>query len=358
MKRAFFLLIILFSFCTSFFSQNHKPVHQKIINAYDRIEIDCKEIISIHEIKKLSDQSKKINFPRGVLRGLTMLQKIALMQNDYILSGKYSDDAEVLANQLNDNASLSAIYLYRGKINIILDRYPEAEVNLNKAVSYGEKIVNEADKHIQLCRIYANFAGMYEGLGKSDDWYRFTKKSLSAIETTPTDNLTEYQKSKYYYLYIFELMNMGSYYVYGQKPPGFKLAEPYFKKALNFQNTTPEYFKICDMDVYYAVSGFYLEKGDYQESIYYAQKLLEIEKSKNSPRDRLFAYNNIKEAYAFLNNDSEENKYLRLYTTLNDSINAVEKKTVVYQSREEIKKSDVKTSSQEETYCGLDQASY
>lgn len=150
------------------------------------------------------------------------------------------------------------------------------------------------------------------------------------IETTPVQNLTDYQKSKYYYLYIFELMNMGSYYVYGHKPPSFKLAEPYFKRALSFQNTNSEYFKTCDIDVYYAVSRFYLEKGDYKQSIDYAYQLLEAEKSKNRPRDRLFAYNIIKNAYRFLNNPMEENKYLRMYSALNDSINLAEKKTIVY----------------------------
>lgn len=341
MKRTFFLFIILFSLCTTFFSQNHKPIHQKIINAYDRIEIDDQETESIEEIKILSDQAKKIGFQQGVLRGLTMLQKIALMQSDYILSGKYSDEAEVLANQLNDNASLSTIYLYRGKINIILDQYPEAEANLNKAVSYGEKIANKADKHIQLCRIYANFAGMYEGLGKSDGWYGFTKKSLNAIETTPTSNLTEYQKSKYYYLYIFELMNMGNYYCFGLKVPKPELAEPYFERLMAFQKSAPEHFKIMEMDAYESMSSFYITKKEYQNAIDYAYKLLEAEKLKSSPRDRLFGFRNLKDSYKFLNNTSQENKYLRLYTTLNDSINAVEKNAVVHQSRKEIKKSNL-----------------
>lgn len=341
MKRTFFLFIILFSLCTTFFSQNHKPIHQKIINAYDRIEIDDQETESIEEIKILSDQAKKIGFQQGVLRGLTMLQKIALMQSDYILSGKYSDEAEVLANQLNDNASLSAIYLYRGKINIILDQYPEAEANLNKAVSYGEKIANKADKHIQLCRIYANFAGMYEGLGKSDGWYGFTKKSLNAIETTPTNNLTEYQKSKYYYLYIFELMNMGNYYCFSLKVPKPELAEPYFERLMAFQKSAPEHFKIMEMDAYESMSSFYITKKEYQNAIDYAYKLLEAEKLKSSPRDRLFGFRNLKDSYKFLNNTSQENKYLRLYTTLNDSINAVEKNAVVHQSRKEIKKSNL-----------------
>jgi len=349
MKKSLYLMLILFSFYTVSYSQIRKETQRNIINSYDRIEIDDKEIASMDKVKKLADQSKKIDFQQGVLRGLTMLQKIALMKNDYILSGKYSDEAEVLAEKLKNNSALSAIYLYRGKINIILDKLPEAEVILNKSLGYAEKIENPADRHIQLCRIYANFAGMYEGENDPKNWYVSTKKSLNAIETTPTNNLTEYQKSKYYYLYIFELMNMGSYYVYGQKPPDFNIAEKYFVKTLEFQTTAPKYFKICENDVYYAISGFYLEKGDYQKSIDYSQKLLEIEKTKSEPRNRLFAFNNMKNAYGFLKNTAEENKYMKLYTALNDSINFVEKRAIVHQSRDEIKKANVKNEQSKKT---------
>lgn len=341
MKRLLYLFFILFAFYANGYAQQ-SDFHKKIINAYDRIEIDDRETTSIDEIKKLAEQSRKSDFQQGVLRGLTMLQKIAVIQNDYILSGKYSNEAEPLATQLKNYEALSAIYLYRGKIKIILDKYPEAEADLNTSLEYAEKIEDVANKHIQLCRIYANFSGMYEGKEDYKNWYITTKKSLDIIRTTPTKNLTEYQKSKYYYLYIFELMNMGSYYVYGQKPPDFKTAEPYFIKMLSFQSSAPEYFKLCAIDVYYALSSFYYDKKDYQQSLDYAFKLLEAEKSKNSPRDRLFAYNYIKDSYGALNNRDQETKYLRLYTALNDSINFVEKRAIVNQSREHIQKSDVK----------------
>lgn len=342
-------MLILFSFYTVSYSQTSRETQRNIINSYNRIEIDDKEIASMDKVKKLADQSKKIDFQQGVLRGLTMLQKIALMKNDYILSGKYSDEAEVLAEKLKNNSALSAIYLYRGKINIILDKLPEAEVILNKSLGYAEKIENPADRHIQLCRIYANFAGMYEGKNDPKNWYVSTKKSLDAIETTPTNNLTEYQKSKYYYLYIFELMNMGNYYGYAVNPPKPELAEPYFKKMMAFEKSAPEYFKILDLEAYESMSSFYLVKGDYQQSIDYAQKLLLTEKTKSNHRERLMAYRNIKDAYRLLKDDVKENQYLRLYTALNDSIIQSEKKAIVHQSRDEIKKANVKNEQSKKT---------
>jgi len=349
MKGVLYLFVFLFAFCANVYSQK-SDAQKKIIDAYDRIEIDDQEIASMDKVKKLYEQSNKITFPQGALRGLTLLQKVALMQGDYILSGKYSDSAEVLAKKLNDYNALSAIYLYRGKIHIILDKSKEAKINLKTALEYVENIDNEADQHIQLCRIYANLAGMSEGTGDNKDWYNYTVKSLNAIETTPTRDLTEYQKSKYYYLYIFELMNMGNYYGYAINPPKPDLAEPYFKKMMMFEKSVPEYFKILDLEAYESMSSFYLVKGDYNKAIDYAQKLLVIEKIKSNHRERLMAYRNIKDAYRFLKDDAQENKYLRLYTKLNDSITFAEKKAIVNQSRDEIKKADIKNEKSKKTF--------
>lgn len=337
MKPPFlFLLLLIFNFHYS-----QKPIEKQIINQFDEIEIAYAEAANLNVIKKLTEQSKKMDFSAGTLRGLVLLQRCALMRNDYILSGKYGDESEVLAQKEKDYYTLSLVHMYRGKINTILNKYAEAGVELNKALSYGEKIENQADKHIQLCRIYANFAGMYEGLNDSKKWFESTEKNLNFIKTTPTSHLTEYQKSRYYYLYIFELMNMGNYYIYGLKEPNFELAEPYFKEMLTFQSLTPKYFKICEIDVYDSLSDFYFRKGDYPQAIEYSQKMLIVERINKSPRDRLFAYINLKDIYGSMKNKEEENKYLRLYTQLNDSINIVERKTIIQQSRDQIAKSDI-----------------
>lgn len=337
MKSSFlFLMLLIFNFCHS---QN--PTEEQIIDQFDKIEIADAEAKNLDVIKNLTEQSKKLNFTAGTLRGLVLLQRCTLMQNDYILSGKYSEESELLATKVKDYYVLSLVHMYRGKINIILDKYPEAKAELNKALSYGKKIENDADRHIQLCRTYATFAGMYEGLNNSKGWFESTEKSLNFIKTTPIGDLTEYQKSRYYYLYIFELMNMGSYYIYGLKQPDFKLAEPYFKKMLTFEKLTPKYFKICEIDIYDSLSDFYFKKEDFLKAIEYSQKILDAEKSNKNPRYRLFAYINLKDIYGSMKNKEEENTYLKLYTQLNDSINFVEKKTIIQQSRDQISKSDI-----------------
>jgi hypothetical protein len=68
--------------------------------------------------------------------------------------------------------ALSKISKLRGYIDMMLDKYPEAEVHLNTSISYAEKIENKADKHIALCSIYMNLAGMYEGLDKPEKYWK------------------------------------------------------------------------------------------------------------------------------------------------------------------------------------------
>lgn len=339
MKKHLYQLLLLFFFThINLFAQYDNKAQKQIMDIYDKVEIEGKESESEKLMQQLYQRSLDQDFKEGALRGLIQLQKITLMRNDYRASSKYGDRAEVLAKEINNDLALSSVYLCRGQINIILDKHPEARADLNQALHYADGIKNKADQHIQLCRIYANFAGMYEGLDDFKSWYQATSKSLHAITTTPQEHLTDYQKTKYYYLYIFELMNMGSYYIYGQKPPDFETAERYFLETLKFKTSAPHYFKMNEKDVYYAISSFYLEKKDYQKAADYALQTLVAEKKNNNPRDRLFAYDNLKNAYKGLNNPPEETHYLRLYTALNDSINRVEKKEIVNQSRSQVQK--------------------
>lgn len=176
MRRSFYLFLFLYFFSTNGYAQNFNHKKTEILKTYDQIEIDDKEAVSADEIKKLYDESRKISFVEGEIRGLTLLEKVALMNGDYILSGKYSDQAEVLAKEQDDYNALSAIYLYRGKIHIILDKSVEAKADLQKALDFAFKIENQADQHIQLCRIYANLAGMSEGIGDNKNWYNLYRQ--------------------------------------------------------------------------------------------------------------------------------------------------------------------------------------
>lgn len=106
---------------------NIEETKKAIVAKYDAIEIKDEEEARIDEIKALYNQSREINFDQGIIRGLIILQRTALVQNDYILAGNYGSEAEKVAIKINDYGALSGIYVIKGQINSILDKYPRSQ---------------------------------------------------------------------------------------------------------------------------------------------------------------------------------------------------------------------------------------
>ncbi|WP_336958927.1 hypothetical protein [Chryseobacterium contaminans] len=261
---------------------------------YDHIEYnDAGKITNMDDLQRMVNKARQINFTPGELRGLILLQRNALRRGNYNLSEKYGDEAEKLAQAENNNYALGLIQLNKACVAIELGLLSEAK-NILKSNSYGEKMANIADRNIYLSNSYMLLAGIHSKLGVKDSVLFYNKKSLDVIESNPIKILTDYQKIRYYYLEIFQLMNLGLRYTFHPKKPRLDLAEFYFKKALGFSVTHPKYFKLCDIEVYESVSAFYYEKKDYHKSIEFSQKVLELERKKKKPEERLAAYENIK----------------------------------------------------------------
>lgn len=258
MRNFIFLLFILIG-VSAYAKTNIEETKKAIVAKYDAIEIKDEEEARIDEIKALYNQSREINFDQGIIRGLIILQRTALVQNDYILAGNYGSEAEKVAIKINDYGALSGIYVIKGQINSILDKYPEAKADLETSLSFSDKITNLADRYIQQSTIYANLAGMSEGENKDGAIYSYLQKAYEVIEKVPTQNLTEIQKSNYYNLYATALMNLGSYNVYLEKPD-LKTAELYFNKMLEFQKENPKYTQSLEIDIYDKLSRVYLKK--------------------------------------------------------------------------------------------------
>lgn len=332
-----FLFFLLFTF-SLFPAQTPaiKNEEKQIMAQYDLIEYDdVGRLTNMDDLQNMVSKSKQINFAPGELRGLILLQRNALRRGNYNLSGKYGDEAEKLAQAEDNNYALGLIQLNKACVAICLGLLAEAK-NILESNSYGEKMDNVADKNIYLCNSYMLLASIYSDMGAKKTMLQYQKKSLEVLESTPIHTLTNYQKVRYYYLEIFQLMNLGLAYAFNPKNPRLDLAEPYFKKALGYAETHPQYFKLCDIEVYESVSAFYDAKKDYHKSIEYSQKVLELERKKKKPEERLAAYENIKNAYNALGNKEQELKYLTLYTNLNDSIKNAQKVSIINQSQKKI----------------------
>ncbi|MGG7438598.1 helix-turn-helix domain-containing protein [Chryseobacterium arthrosphaerae] len=317
-------------------AQDIRSKEKQLMKQYDLIEYnDVGKITNMDDIRQMIHKSKEINFRSGELRGLILLQRNALRRGNYSLSEKYGDEAEKLAQEENDNYSLSLIHLNKACAAVDLGLQPEARMLLEDT-TYADRIENKTDKDLYYANAYMLLAGVFSRINAKDSMVYYTQKSLNRLKSIPSSGLTAYQEIRCYYLTIFQLMNMGIAYAYHPQKPRPGLAEKYFQKALGYSVTHPQYFKLCDIEVYEAVSYFYFTQKDYHKSIGYSRKVLELEKVKKKPQERLSAYDIIKDSYNALGNSEEELTYLKLYTHLNDSINKVQNISVINQSRKKI----------------------
>ncbi|WP_407483014.1 helix-turn-helix domain-containing protein [Elizabethkingia meningoseptica] len=329
MKTILFLCLFL-SF-NLFKSQTINLSEAEIINRYDDILFYNQDEKYHNEAELLFQYSKNKNYKTSIIKGLIFMQRYYRNKGSYRLSLNYGNQAKALAEKFEDYRSLSLTTMYMGNVYIRIGMYRDATKALNEAFNYSKKIDNSLDQNLQQYNIYATLAGLYEGKNLNDSVIYYHKKGLNLINRTPSRHLDKRQNERYFQALIFSNMNMGNGYIYFSNPPEVEKAEKYFLKTTSLAKIYPEEFKTVAIDVYYSVSYFYFIKKDYIKSIKFAEKVLEYEKENKNPVERLLAFEVIKNSYDSLGNISQQNKYLKLYSNLSDSINRARNQTVVLQ---------------------------
>lgn len=337
-KSLFFIFSILFSCFHYSQAPNIKNTQELITKQYNDFNLKGSNP-DINEIKRLIKQSEQLNFTEGILRGLTMLQRLAIREGNYKLADSYTEQAENIAHEKGYTYKLTAVYFNKANAYLKLKMFKEAKAMVHKAMAISQKNPDKTDRQLWLSQKYSFLAGVSAEFNNNDSIVYYTQKSLATVQAIPTRHLTEHQKIIYYHFLIFQLMNMGIAYNENAEPPRKDLAEMCFKKAMSYSITHPQYFKRTGMEVYESVSNFYLETKDYVKAIEYSKKVLELEKTNKKVEERLLAFSRLKDAYGILQNAEEERKYLKLYTALKDSMDSVERKAIVNDARNQINKS-------------------
>ncbi|WP_260264039.1 helix-turn-helix domain-containing protein [Elizabethkingia ursingii] len=323
------------------YSQILRLSEPEVVRRFDEIEKkDLRFKTNIGEVKKLYEYSVDKGYKSGILRGLVAMQRHYLLESNYILSLNYGHQAEEIATKLKNYPILTAACMYKGDAFTKLGMEREAGEYLDLSLKYNRKIENDVDRKLLLSSIYTVLGALYSGKKENDSVISSYQKALDIVEAIPTSNLTELQTARYFYLLIFHNMNMGNSYSFYHTPPQMDKAEHYFLKTLSFANSRPNEFKIAAMNIYYSVAYFYYLKKDYPKCILYSEKLLEVEKHRKNPETRLYAYENLKESYDALDDLPQQNKYLKLYVQLSDSLSNVKKGSVIYHSEDQSTKSE------------------
>ncbi|WP_236709628.1 helix-turn-helix domain-containing protein [Elizabethkingia ursingii] len=323
-----FVCLLMVILCKSYVRELSE---NEIIQKYDQISISKSES-KVSDINKLYQYSLNKNYKSGILKGLIALQRYYLAKSNYTLALNYGEKALESARKLNNNNALSDICMYKGTTLAMLDMHIESKKALNISIEYAKKINNVVDQNIQLSRIYTTFSGLSEGEDLNNSILYYSQKSLDIIESISNQNLTKTQESRYYSMLIDQYLNMGSVYSHFVQPPNLKKAEYYYSKALSLSRSHPEYFEQSALFAYFTIGHFYFQQKDYQKSIKYFERFLEEEKKDKDPNRRLAVYDNLKNVYDSIKDVSQQNKYLKLYSKLNDSLLRVKNKSVVSQS--------------------------
>jgi len=326
-----FLFVNLFLVCLCK-SQFRELSENEVVSRFDKIALENLENKNFKEVNELYHYSVRKNYETGILKGLIAMQQYYLGKGDYTVALNYGEDARDNAIKLGDNKALSNIYMYMGTTFAMLDMYKESKKALGIAIRYAGKISNSVDKNIQLSRIYTTFAGLSEGEDVNDSILYYSQKSLNIIESISPQELSELQKSSYYNMLISQYLNMGSIYSHFVHPPNLIKAENYYAKALDLSRSHPQYFEDSAIFAYFTIGHFYFQKKDYQKSIKYFDKVLELEKKDKDPNRRLITYDNLKNIYDSIKDVSQQNKYLKLYSNLNDSLLRGKNKSVISHS--------------------------
>ncbi|MDX8569355.1 helix-turn-helix domain-containing protein [Elizabethkingia sp. HX XZB] len=318
-RKAVQILLFINSICL--FSKELKILESEINILYDKFETKDIQFKNLKEITNLYEYSIKENIQIGVLRGLYCMQRHYLDQENYTLSLYYGQQAEDLALQINDYQTLGCIYTYMGEIFIKLGMKQEAQKFINLAKKYASKTHNKTDRDIQFSYIYMQLAILCSSKQNNrDSAIHYYQKALNILGDFSSNNTNELQKAKFFYLHIFNNLNIGNSYINYHAPPQIRQAEYYFHKTLNFASTNPKRFRNIAANVYYSVAHFYFVKKDYFQCIKYLEKTLEAEKRIKNPETRLLTYKKLKSSYDSLGNNNKRNIYLILYNKLNDSI--------------------------------------
>ncbi|AQX09707.1 transcriptional regulator [Elizabethkingia ursingii] len=322
------------------YSQTEKLSESDVIHKYDEIEAeDLRFKTNISDVKRLYEYSVDKGYKSGVLRGLVAMQRHYLLESNYILSLNYGHQAEEIALKLKNFSILTAAYMYQGDAFTMLGMEREAKECLDVSLKFNKSIDNDIDKKMLLSSIYTVLGALYAGKKENDSVISSYQNALNIVEEIPTNNFTKLQRARYFYLLIFHNMNMGNSYSFYHKPPQMDKAEYYFLKTLSFADSHPNEFKIAAMNVYYSVAYFYYLKKKYSKCILYSEKLLEVEKYRKNPEIRLYAYENLKDSYDAIDDLPRQNKYLKLYTQLSDSLSNIKKGSVIYHSEDQSTKS-------------------
>ncbi|MDR6967330.1 AraC-like DNA-binding protein [Flavobacterium arsenatis] len=327
MKNILSICIIVYLFSSTLFAQSNKiEIDEKIQKVNDLLDKSSISDEMVNILLQAEKDSKEINYSQGILESEKSLARLYLDISNYKTSLKFCNKAEKIAIELEDSKSLSQIYRHRALTFMNLGFLQQGHKDIMSSIDNSKKIEDKNLQHYCMALSYHNLAEYYEKTQASQDTIlSCLKKSLKAVENIKGDiKLLE----KKHFMIILLNKSLGMFYTGIHEPQRLDLASQYILELLKYRETQPKAFRMDELNTLNSIGRFYDAKKEPEKAIKYASEVLFLEKKSKSPFERHLAYATLANSYESIGDKNLSNQYLSLYSTLVDSINKEEKRSI------------------------------
>jgi len=300
----------------------------QLINQATSLNNSKKSKEALRLFQKANDLSKAIGCEKGELSATKNIMLIYSEAYDYKKALEISNRARDLAVSQKDYKILSTLCNKRAILYENLGLYDESLKEYEAALKYAKLIAGTDQRYYQTSLVYYNMAPYYQGRSDKKVLYYLEKSKEEVLKVS--DHSKDIPLDKKIDMLVSVNMNLGIHFRDSKnKGRNVKLSEFYFMEALKQLDLIKE--KVdpnTKIDLYQSLQELYQMKKDYRKAIEYGENMLVLEKSNSMPYNRRVGYMVLAKSYLGIGDHSTSQKYLDLFSKLNDSINSMEKQAV------------------------------
>lgn len=323
MKTSAVILLFFLSPLFSFSQKTDRSVIDKDIEAAKKLsESNPKKAMEFSE--QIYHLSKNSGYKTGILESSNILMMRYFDAGNFKKILELSREAENIAIEQNDKRTLSNIYRLRGMAYTEIGFHDESVKEFKKAFAITRKINEHNFRNYQDALLYNGLASYHAHYNSPIDSVIFYQKK--SMETATKINNSEDYLNKKYFTLALAYINLGKTSSQSQR---FEDAENYFRKALeicrNKKYSINDNLKIAVLNEF---AWLYYEQNNYADAVDFAEQAEISEKKQSTPYLRRDIYEVHFKSAVEQGNKEESNRYMSLFTALNDSIVNIEKKIV------------------------------
>ncbi|CAH0191934.1 hypothetical protein SRABI04_01761 [Chryseobacterium sp. Bi04] len=324
-----FLFFLFFSMANAetILCPENKNIDQLIDQAIS-VNSTGKSKEALRLLQKANDIAKSVGCEKGELNTIQNIMLVYSQLYDYKKALKISNQVRDLAVHQKNYKILTTLYCTRATLYENLGLYDESLKEYDAALKYAKLIAETDKRHYETSFIYYNMTPYFQERSDKKVLYYLEKSREEVLKIS--DNSKDVPLEKKVDMLISVNINLGIHFRDSKnKGRNVGLSEFYFMEALKQLDVVKgEIRPDTKIDLYQSLQEFYQMKKDYRKAIEYGENMLALEKSNSMPYNRRAGYMVLAKSYLGIGDHSRSQKYLDLFSKLNDSINSAEKQAV------------------------------